>query len=285
MASTSAWGAGAVGATGRVDRGWRPGVSPATRPPVDLRWSRGAAGREDRRRPRAAQLRTPARVRSPASRFRPLPRHRVAERQADQAVFHDEYNGTHDDLVHHRADDHHVYEHDNLNNDVFYNDDIHNDLVHHDLVHHDVDESDHAVLAQAIEIPIGVDERSLTDAAVAPDDLTRVETHCCKNTARKAVEIIADQNRTAVVVAHLLCEINLSRRHVFAICLDLNQATAGSVVRRDEDSVSARHRCRNVRGIVGRARILPQQAPVAQIKPYRPARSEENDLLDAFRLD
>ncbi|HMC43175.1 MAG TPA: hypothetical protein VKI20_09210 [Acidimicrobiales bacterium] len=67
----------------------------------------------------------------------------MAERQADQAVFHDEYNGTHDDLVHHRADDHHVYEHDNLNNDVFHNDDIHNDLVHHDLVHHDVDESDH----------------------------------------------------------------------------------------------------------------------------------------------
>ena len=103
--------------------------------------------------------------------------------------------------------------------------------------------------------------------------------------AVQTIKIIADQDRTTVVVAHLLCEINLSRRHVFAICLDLNQATAGSVVRRDEDSVSARHRGRNVRGIVGRARILPQQAPVAQIKPHRPARGEENDLLDAARLD
>ena len=99
----------------------------------------------------------------------------------------------------------------------------------------------------------------------------------------KSVEVIADQNRTAVVVPHLLREINFGR--TLPVRLDLDEAAAVPIVRRNEDAVAARDRRRRVGNVVGCARVLPQKLPVFQVESEPTRVGEEDDLRGVSDLD
>ena len=77
-------------------------------------------------------------------------------------------------------------------------------------------QADHALFAVEIQTLVRVDQRALPDAAVAPRHFARIELQRRQDAARKPVDVIADDDRRRVVVAHLAGEVDLLRRRDIA---------------------------------------------------------------------
>ena len=73
-------------------------------------------------------------------------------------------------------------------------------------------ETDRSALAIEIQAIVGEHERAFADASVAPGDTTVIEIHRGQDGARKTIEVIADEHRARVVIAHILGEVDLLRR-------------------------------------------------------------------------
>src|SRR2546422_1801269 len=67
------------------------------------------------------------------------------------------------------------------------------------------------LLAQQVEVAVGIGERALADAPVAPPALAGVEIEAGQDVVREAVEVSAHQDDAAVVAHHLVGEIDLAR--------------------------------------------------------------------------
>src|SRR6185369_7783950 len=104
---------------------------------------------------------------------------------------------------------------------------------------------------------------------------TGIELHRRQNRARETVQIISDQHGTAVVVAHVFGEVEFLR---FIVCLDLDKAATGAVIRRDENAVPTCNRCGHVRYVIRRLSVFPQQSAVVYIETQSAIVSKENDL-------
>src|SRR5688572_23146676 len=77
-----------------------------------------------------------------------------------------------------------------------------------------------------------------------------------------------------MVIAHVLREVDFLRLAV----LYLNHSRAGSIVRRNEDTVATHNWCGDVGYVVSRARIVPKQFAVFQIETHSAIVSEEDYL-------
>src|SRR5262249_10327280 len=100
-----------------------------------------------------------------------------------------------------------------------------------------------------------------------------------QNRARKPVQIVANQHRGTVMIAHVF------RKPEFLsliVCFDLNDTSTSAVVRRDEDAICTRDRCRYVGDVVCRSSILPQQTTILRVEPNCPFRREEHHLRRAI---
>ena len=86
-----------------------------------------------------------------------------------------------------------------------------------------------------------------------------------------------------MVVPHLLRKINLGR--TLSVRLDLDEAAASPIIRRNEDAVAAHDRRRRVGNVVGCARVLPQKLPIFQVESEPTLVSEEDDLGGVPYLD
>src|SRR5688500_8548070 len=92
-----------------------------------------------------------------------------------------------------------------------------------------LDQTHHSILTQRVEMAISIGKGTLPNTTVTPGNFSSVKTHCSQHTAVKTIQVIANQNRTAVVIAHVLREVDFLRLAV----LYLNQSRAGSIVRRN----------------------------------------------------
>ncbi len=72
-------------------------------------------------------------------------------------------------------------------------------------------EADDAVLAIEIKTVVSENQRPFPDAAIAPDGLAGIEHQRRQDAARKSIEMIADQHRRGVMVAHVAREVDLVR--------------------------------------------------------------------------
>src|ERR1700752_4070955 len=125
-------------------------------------------------------------------------------------------------------------------------------------------ESNYAILTEAVEITVRKDQRALAHASIAPRDLARIKTYGRENIAREAVQVITNQDGTAVVIAHVFRKPEFLRR---VVSLDLDNTATGSVIRRNKHTIRAHDRCRDVRNVVGRLSILPQQLAILCVQP------------------
>src|ERR1051326_8802311 len=128
---------------------------------------------------------------------------------------------------------------------------------------------------------VRIDERTFADAAIAPRDLAGVKLHRCQYRTRKAVKITADENRTAVMVAHVFCEVDLLRS---SIGFDFDEATASVVIRRNKHAIAARDRRCNVRNVVRGFAVLPKQTSVFYVETVAAPGRDEDALRAAIPL-
>src|SRR6185503_15061467 len=86
-----------------------------------------------------------------------------------------------------------------------------------------LNEPDDTILTKAVQVSIGIDQRSLSHTPIAPRNLTRIKLDRRQYGAREPVQVIANQHRAAVMIAHILREPDLLR---LVVRLDLDHATA-----------------------------------------------------------
>src|SRR6185503_131261 len=142
-----------------------------------------------------------------------------------------------------------------------------------------LDEANHAILAETVKIPVGINQGTLAYAAIAPRDLTGVKLHRRQNRAREPIEVISNQHRTAVMILHVPAEPDLLR---LVVRLDLDNTAASAVVRRDKHAIIPHNRCRGIRGSIRRLCIIPQQTAIFYVEPNRAFGSKEDHLRPAI---
>src|SRR6185369_8864569 len=113
----------------------------------------------------------------------------------------------------------------------------------------------YTILAVAIQIAIGIDQRAFTYAAIAPRNLTSVKIDSSQYRTREPVKVITDQHRAAVMVPHVFREPDLLR---LVVRFDFDNAATRTVVGGDKDAIAARNRRRHVRRPVRRMRVVPE---------------------------
>src|SRR3954470_13906156 len=64
-------------------------------------------------------------------------------------------------------------------------------------------QTDYAVLTEAIQVSIGIDQRPFPNTPIAPRNLARIKLDRRQNRTRESVKIVANQHRSAVMVAHV----------------------------------------------------------------------------------
>src|SRR5678816_2750211 len=74
-----------------------------------------------------------------------------------------------------------------------------------------LDETNDVVLAENIEVAVGVRDGALPYAAVAPDHLAAGELEAGENRVVVTVDVAVHQDHTAVVVPHVAGEVDLLR--------------------------------------------------------------------------
>src|SRR5690349_3284761 len=81
------------------------------------------------------------------------------------------------------------------------------------------------------------------------------------------------------MILHVLREVDLLR---LVVWLDLDDSATGAVVRRDEHAVRVHDRRRDVRHVVRRLLVFPQQLSITNVETDSPLRSKEHDLRPAI---
>src|SRR5580765_1435345 len=92
-----------------------------------------------------------------------------------------------------------------------------------------------------------------------------VEAHGSQDGARKPVQSTVHENRTGMVILHLLVKVNF-------FCLDFSftgnkrqKCAAGTIIRGKKDVVSTHNRSCAIGSLVGGLRIFPKQGSIADI--------------------
>src|SRR5215831_3922419 len=97
---------------------------------------------------------------------------------------------------------------------------------------------------------IGVNQRSLSHAAVLPEQLAIVEAHGGENRAGKTVQRVTYQDRTAMVILHVAVEIDLLGRHAGPVRLQFQKGATRTIVGGQKYAVVPNDWCGNVGGTV-----------------------------------
>ena len=142
-------------------------------------------------------------------------------------------------------------------------------------------QADHAVFAVQIKPVVRENHRPFPHAAIAPRHHAGIELQRREDAAGKAVEVIADQHRRGVMVAHLARKVDLVGGGQIAGGADVEQRRAGAVIGRHEDAGAAHDRRRHVCGAVIRLVVGPQQPAVARIDGEGACIGEEDHLAEA----
>src|SRR5262249_40081832 len=107
-----------------------------------------------------------------------------------------------------------------------------------------LDQDDRPALIAIVQATVGVSDRSLTGLALAPLHLARHDLQTRQPALVGAVQVIAEQNHAAVMVLHVLGEVDFLGLYLVAVARQLGQSAAGAVGGRGENVAVAIQRRR-----------------------------------------
>ena len=105
-------------------------------------------------------------------------------------------------------------------------------------------------------------QRAFADASIPPHHAAGGEVEAGEDRVVEPVEIAVDEYHATVVVLHIPGEVDLARANLAAVGGKLEQHSAGAVVRRVKHAILVEDGRRDIRGIVGDARVAEHRLAV-----------------------